>query len=134
MSPSASVFVRRSLRELWDLEDHLTRRLKEINYKYDSRGSRLTHVLGKLLYYDAAKSVQRNRDAALYWYTRAYRRGDCAAAYNIGVLRYKEKQFKRVLAWFLRAVKLGEVEANIEIGKHYLHIEGNPRKAIPCNV
>jgi hypothetical protein len=35
--------------ELWDLEDHLTRRRKEINYKYDSRGSRLTHVLGKLL-------------------------------------------------------------------------------------
>jgi hypothetical protein len=35
---------------LWDLEDHLTRRRKEINYKYDSRGSRLTHVLGKLLY------------------------------------------------------------------------------------
>jgi len=36
--------------ELWDLEEHLTRRRKEINYKYDSRGSRLTHVLGKLLY------------------------------------------------------------------------------------
>ncbi len=36
--------------ELWDLEEHLTRRRKEITYKYDSRGSRLTHVLGKLLY------------------------------------------------------------------------------------
>jgi hypothetical protein len=36
--------------ELWDLEEHLTRRRKEINCKYDSRGSRLTHVLGKLLY------------------------------------------------------------------------------------
>jgi hypothetical protein len=36
--------------ELWDLEEHLTRRRKEINYKYDSRGSRLSHVLGKLLY------------------------------------------------------------------------------------
>jgi hypothetical protein len=36
--------------ELWDLEDYLTRRRKAINQKYDSRGSRLTHVLGKLLY------------------------------------------------------------------------------------
>jgi hypothetical protein len=35
--------------ERWDLEEHLTLRRKEINYKYDSRGSRLTHVLGKLL-------------------------------------------------------------------------------------
>jgi len=35
--------------ELWDLEDHLTRRRKEINYKYDSRGSRLTHVSPDLL-------------------------------------------------------------------------------------
>jgi len=36
--------------DLWDLEDYLTRRRKEINSKYDSRGSRLTQVLGKLLY------------------------------------------------------------------------------------
>jgi hypothetical protein len=36
--------------DLWDLEGYLTRRRKEINSKYDSRGSRLTHVLGKLLY------------------------------------------------------------------------------------
>ena len=36
--------------ELWDLEDYLTRRRKEINSKYDSRGSRLMHVLGRLLY------------------------------------------------------------------------------------
>lgn len=36
--------------ELWDLENYLTRRRKEINTKYDSRGSRLTHVLGRLLY------------------------------------------------------------------------------------
>ena len=36
--------------ELWDLEHHLTQRRKEINYKYDFRGSRLAHVLGRLLY------------------------------------------------------------------------------------
>jgi len=36
--------------DLWDLEHHLTQRRKEIDRKYDFRGSRLTHVLGRLLY------------------------------------------------------------------------------------
>jgi hypothetical protein len=36
--------------DLWDLESYLTQRRKEINRKYDSRGSRLTDVLGRLLY------------------------------------------------------------------------------------
>jgi Photoprotection regulator fluorescence recovery protein len=36
--------------ELWDLELHLTQRRKEIDRKYDFRDSRLTHVLGRLLY------------------------------------------------------------------------------------
>jgi hypothetical protein len=36
--------------DLWDLEHHLTQRRKEIDCKYDFRGSRLTDVLGRLLY------------------------------------------------------------------------------------
>jgi hypothetical protein len=36
--------------DLWDLEHYLTQRRKEIDRKYDSRGSRLTDVLGRLLY------------------------------------------------------------------------------------
>ena len=36
--------------DLWDLEHHLTQRRKEIDRKYDFRGSRLTDVLGRLLY------------------------------------------------------------------------------------
>jgi hypothetical protein len=36
--------------DLWDLEHSLTRRRKEIDRKYDYRYSRLTHVLGRLLY------------------------------------------------------------------------------------
>jgi hypothetical protein len=35
---------------LWDLEHHLTQRRKEIDRKYDFRASRLTDVLGRLLY------------------------------------------------------------------------------------
>src|ERR1700692_4961421 len=36
--------------DLWDLELYLTQRRKEIDRKYDFRGSRLTDVLGRLLY------------------------------------------------------------------------------------
>ena len=36
--------------DLWDLELHLTQRRKEIDRKHDFRGSRLTDVLGRLLY------------------------------------------------------------------------------------
>jgi hypothetical protein len=35
--------------DLWDLELHLTQRRKEIDRKYDFSGSRLAHVLGRLL-------------------------------------------------------------------------------------
>src|SRR5579863_4764660 len=36
--------------DLWDLERYLTERRKDIDRKYDSRGSRLKDVLGRLLY------------------------------------------------------------------------------------
>jgi hypothetical protein len=36
--------------DLWDLEHYLTQRRKEIDRKYDFRGSPLTDVLGRLLY------------------------------------------------------------------------------------
>jgi hypothetical protein len=36
--------------DLWDLEHHLTQRRKNIDRKYDTRGSRLKDVLGRLLY------------------------------------------------------------------------------------
>ena len=36
--------------DLWDLEHYLTERRKEIDRKYDTRGSRLKDVLGRLLY------------------------------------------------------------------------------------
>ena len=36
--------------DLWELEHYLTQRRKEIDRKYDFRDSRLTDVLGRLLY------------------------------------------------------------------------------------
>ena len=81
-------------------------------------------------YYDHAQGVRRNRELALYWYKRACRRGYSAAAHNIGVMLRKENQVKCALKWFVRAVELGDTESNLEIGKHYLIAERNPRRAI----
>ena len=36
--------------DLWNFEQYLTERRKDINRKYDPRGSRLKDVLGRLLY------------------------------------------------------------------------------------
>jgi hypothetical protein len=36
--------------DLWDLQEYLTQRRKEIDHKYNYRYSRLTQVFGRLLY------------------------------------------------------------------------------------
>jgi tetratricopeptide (TPR) repeat protein len=82
-------------------------------------------------YYDDPKGIRRNRTAALHWYKRAYRRGDSAAAHNIGIVLRNEGKSNKALSWFKRAVKLGDDESNLEIAKYYLENENNPRQAIP---
>jgi uncharacterized protein len=81
-------------------------------------------------FYDEGKGTRRDRSAAMYWYKRAYRRGSSSAAHNIGVMWRNEKKYKRALAWFKKAVALGDDEANLEIAKHYLNVELNPKRAI----
>jgi tetratricopeptide (TPR) repeat protein len=81
-------------------------------------------------YYADGTGVRRNRAAAMYWYKRAYRLGYSCAAHNIGIMWRNENQLRRALAWFKRAVDLGDPESNLDIGKHYLEKESDPRKAI----
>jgi TPR repeat protein len=82
-------------------------------------------------YYADGKGVRRSRSKALYWYKRAYRRGDSCAAHNIGILWRDEGKLQRALYWFFRAVSLGDDGSNLDIGKHFLHNEKSPRRAIP---
>ena len=82
-------------------------------------------------FYDEGTGVRRNRSAAMYWYKRAYRRGESCAAHNIAVMWRNEKKYKRALEWFKKAVRLGDDEANLEIAKHFLEVEHNPERAIP---
>ncbi|HEV1993457.1 MAG TPA: tetratricopeptide repeat protein [Candidatus Acidoferrum sp.] len=82
-------------------------------------------------YYCGGKGIRRNLSRGLYWYKRAYRRGEASAASNIGMTWRNEGKPKKALSWFRRAVKIGDDEANLEIAKYYIENENNPRKAIP---
>ena len=64
--------------------------------------------------------MKPNRALALYWYRRAYLQGERCAASNIGIVYRDEKKLRRALAWFERAVKLKDGDANLEIAKIYL--------------
>jgi TPR repeat protein len=81
-------------------------------------------------FYDIGVGIQRNQEMALYWYKRAYRRGDASAAHNIATIWRRNHKPKRALAWFRRAVKLGDDESILDIAKHYLQNGIKTRKVI----
>lgn len=83
-------------------------------------------------FYDHGFGVQRNEDAALYWYRRAYRRGDNATApNNIGCIWRDRGKRARALMWLHRAVEHGDADANLNIAKIYLLDSRTAAKAIP---
>jgi predicted RNase H-like HicB family nuclease len=81
-------------------------------------------------FYDMGIATRRNKTLALYWYRRAYRRGDASAANNIATIWRDKNKPQRSLAWFRRAARMGNDSSNLEIAKYYLRNERNLRKAI----
>jgi TPR repeat protein len=81
-------------------------------------------------FYDEGKGVRRDRQKAFYWYRRAYRSGEWAAASNIAVMWRNENRHDRAVEWFKRAKKLGDKEADLEIARHYLLHTNEVRNAI----
>jgi len=81
------------------------------------------------IFYDGGIGVKPHRLRALYWYRRAYRKGNSCAAHNLGNLYHHERKFNQALAWFERAVALGIGEDNLEIAK--IHFQrGNTPEAV----
>jgi TPR repeat protein len=87
---------------------------------YDTLGS----------FYDRGVGTKRDKNAALYWYKRAYRRGSFIAPNNIGVIYRDRKDLKRALAWFRRAVEHKDANANLNIAKIYLKDKRDIERAI----
>jgi TPR repeat protein len=80
--------------------------------------------------YDTGSGTRPNRAAALYWYKRAYRRGDASAANNIGTIWRDQQKWRRARSWFQRSVKLGNEDANLRIAESYLQSQQDTSKAI----
>ncbi len=81
--------------------------------------------------YDCGIGTQKNRTKAMEWYKKAFRRGVAAAAGNIGTIYRSEGNTKEALAWFQRAVKLGDIQENLEIARLYLRNPASFADAIP---
>lgn len=78
-------------------------------------------------FYDEGVGTQKNKDKAMSWYKRAYRRGDSAAASNIAILYRESGRHRLERQWFERAVALGDGDAEVELAKLYLEGKGARR-------
>jgi TPR repeat protein len=81
-------------------------------------------------FYDEGIGVKASEDSALRWYRLAYRSGNAMAANNLGVIWRDRGRIDRALMWFLRALELGDEDANLEIAKIYLNAKSSPEKAV----
>jgi len=90
-----------------------------------------TAQLGLGYCYDVGIGVMPNRSSAMEWYKRAYRKGFGSAANNIGTIFRDEGDTRIALAWFERAVRLGDINANLEIAKILLQEQKQAENAIP---
>ena len=78
-------------------------------------------------FYDVGIGTRADKSKAMYWYMRAYRLKDGAAASNIAIL-YRERGNNRLaFHWFKRAADLGDGDANLELAKCYLAGRGAKR-------
>ncbi len=84
--------------------------------------------------YDVGLGVHPNKEAAMYWYKKAYRngRGGGLSATNIGTIFRDEQKYPEAVRWFRRAVSHGLADANLELAKIYLMNPRQRSKATAC--
>ena len=71
--------------------------------------------------------MEKDEEKAMFWYKRAYRRGDWAAASNIAILYRERGRHRLERQWFERAAALGDGDAEVELAKLYLEGKGTRR-------
>lgn len=78
-------------------------------------------------FYGEGVGVEKDEEKAMFWYKRAYRRGDWAAASNIAILYREHGRHRLERQWFERAAALGDGDAEVELAKLYLEGKGTRR-------
>jgi TPR repeat protein len=79
--------------------------------------------------FDVGLGVRRSRERALFWYRKAAKAGDGAAANSIGTVYRDEGRPRLAARWFLKAVSLDEADALLDLAKLYLGPLNDPAKA-----
>jgi uncharacterized protein len=115
--------LHRRAHEKWD-SGHLRSAFRLMRSAVQLGDSSAMLSLGYL--YDCGIGIRKNRDLAMHWYKKAYRRGDSSAANNIGTIYRDEQKYRLALAWFEKAIALGDADANLEIAKLYLGVLDQP--------
>jgi TPR repeat protein len=84
--------------------------------------------------YDVGLGVRPNREAAMHWYKKAYRsqRGWGISASNIAIIMRDEQNYPEAIRWFRRAVRYGDVDANLDLAKIYLVNPRQRQRAVMC--
>lgn len=78
-------------------------------------------------FYDEGVGVKADKQKAMSWYKRAYRRGDSAAASNVAILYREQGRHRLERQWFERAASLGDGDAQVDLAKLYLEGKGARR-------
>jgi TPR repeat protein len=76
---------------------------------------------------DVGRGVRRSRVKAFHWYRKAARRGDAAAASNIGILYKEVGSFGRARWWPKKAVAMGAGDSLLELAQ--IELESGNEKA-----
>jgi hypothetical protein len=75
-------------------------------------------------FYDEGLGTKQDKEKAMYWYKRAYRKGSSAAASNIAILYRERSNFRLVAQWFRKSANLGDGDSAVELAKLYLNGTG----------
>jgi TPR repeat protein len=71
-------------------------------------------------FYDEGLGTTQDKQKAMYWYKRAYRIGNAAAASNVAILYRERSEFRLATRWFKKAAELGDGDAAVELATLYM--------------
>lgn len=66
-------------------------------------------------FYDEGLAIRKNRRKAIRWYKKSAAGGSSSAAYNLGAIFERKRDYRAAVLWFERALQLGESDAETEL-------------------
>ena len=85
-----------------------------------ARGGDVSSQVNLGYFYEQGLGVRQNRDRAVYWYRRAYRKGSAIAASNIGVILQEQGRLRDAVERMCRSVRRGNKNIALQLGEIYL--------------